>query len=241
VTRGEGKPTEVRRPVVLLRCSTEHQDTDFLAQRADVQAYLDAHGLEVAPDDWREEAGVHGDAERRPVLDKIREEAAAGAVSHVIAADFDRLGRAGEETLWIVRQLVDVCKVEVVIARHPTVDLRTLQGRLMLFALAMAGLCKLDTVQRSTSAAFTKVNGVTVARRSGKKCGTPGFVWTPEQDAELLRLRHVEKMSPEAIAEACVLSVLRGGVPRFPKASALRDRLKALCVDPAGAGPPSAP
>ena len=249
----------------MLRCSTADtsQDAEFHAQRASIGEAVSARGLSLGHGDVLEEVGVSGSAARRPQLEKVLELAYAGEVSHLFVADLDRLGRAGEETLWNVRQLVDDCDVEVIIARQP-IDLRTLPGRLYLFAAAMAGLCKLDTVSKSTAAAYTSnpadvpapvrvhPEGVTVARKSGKRVGQPPLLWTETDDARLLgafkaglgavtiaeseqfyvgRMRQVDHMGRRVgdvpKGEKFVFSAWREFMQR-PSAQAIRDRLAIL-------------
>lgn len=202
----------MKRPICLLRCSTDKQDLDFAAQRASIQTYLDAKGLVVAPEDWREERAVSGarETDKRPVLARILEEAAVEkSVSALIVADFDRLGRAGEETLWIVRQLVDDCGVQVVIARCPGLDLTTFEGRCVLFAFAIGGLAKLEAVSKSTSAAFMRdLDGITVSRRHGKRVGRAPLEW-PEGSAALLAGKRTADFQALAAAQtiACTRRV----------------------------------
>ena len=227
-----------KRPIVLLRCSTEHQDAEFTSQRASIEPYLAKYALVVAEDDWRREIGVSGAALIRPELDRIRQEAEAGAISTLICANFDRAGRSGFHTAAMVEDLVEDHGVHVVFVQEG-LDLKkplAFKDRAVMAALSIGGMAKLEMVSLSTSAAFGRnAAGVTVALASGLKVGNPSYRWEPEQDAALLALVR-GKASPELIAATpeLRLTVARGAKLSHPSAREMRRRLGELGFDARG-------
>lgn len=180
----------MKRPIVLLRCSTDLQDAEFAGQRADVERYLGEHGLTVAPEDWRPEIAVSGACRSRPVLERIIDEAERGEVSHILCADFERAGRSGSRTCVMVEDLVDDYGVTVVFVRERWTLTKplTFDNKVLMLAKSIGGMAKLDSGSRATKAAFHQVAGVRVSRRNGKRVGSPGYEWSKELNDELLAL-----------------------------------------------------
>jgi DNA invertase Pin-like site-specific DNA recombinase len=159
------------RVVVLLRCSTSNQDLDFAAQRATVKEWLVRAGLDVRPDDWREEPAVSGARRRRPVLDRIIREADAGEITHVVCADFDRAGRSGFRTCAMVEDLVEDSGVTVVFVREGLVLSMPLafKDRAYMAAMSIGGMAKLEATGNASKA------GVAVAKARGRAVGAAPF------------------------------------------------------------------
>lgn len=160
------------RPVVLLRCSTDNQDSDFKAQRESVLPWLATYGLTVAPEDWREEPDVSGARWKRPVLERILDEAGRGEITHVICADFDRAGRSGFRTCAMVETLVEVTRITVVfvreglILRPPEIEFK---DKAYMAALGIGGMAKIDACSNATRP------GMAVAKKLGKAVGKPPY------------------------------------------------------------------
>ena len=251
-----------RRAIVLLRCSTQNQDLEFHAQRADVERYLAETGLVVARKDWREEPFVSGAARRRPVLEEILDEAAEGKVSHLVCSDFDRLGRSGIETLFVLQQLVKEYEVDVVLVREPMLrDWGSASTWCYAMMRAAVGVLKLETGRKSTEAAYVRhPDGYCVARKSGRRVGPLPANWRREDDKVLIALLHAGE-TPETIGHKGLLTLVRPqyvdgqGVPTAgrkddagrqlrpartvdievrPKATTIRTRLKELGLDAKG-------
>ena len=74
------------------------------AQRSDVQAFADAHGIEVV--EWFEDAGVSGATLDRPGLGALLAATAAGGFGAVLVAKMDRVARDLMAALWIEKELL---------------------------------------------------------------------------------------------------------------------------------------
>lgn len=188
------------RTVCLLRCSTRHQDLEFAAQRASVGDWCKRTGVEIAPEDYREEPATSGAKRVRPVLERIIAEAERGEVGRIVFADFDRAGRSGARTVAMVEDLVQYVGVEVVFVREGWTfnaemaeeedrsDAISFDEMVVMLGRSIGGIAKLYAGSLATSAACIEKNGVSVSARSGAAWGRPQTQLSPA-DLEAARAR----------------------------------------------------
>lgn len=136
VKQGELGLSDVR-TALYIRVSTEKQATEGYgldAQRAELDAYCQAQGWNVAPEHVYIDAGVSGKTDERPAFQAMMQAAKAGQVQRIAATKLDRVARNLKNLLQTVDELKGYGCALVI--KKEAFDTSTVQG---MFVLQMLG------------------------------------------------------------------------------------------------------
>lgn len=235
------------------RVSTDSQDVDGQRHVLTKWAAEEGHALT-----WYDDGKVSGrksEAER-PGLAQLMDDCRRGRVGIVAMTETSRLSRGDMfEALERLRELLALgVTITFVLERESFSGLLTPDAKFKLAARSY--FAELERT-RNSNRTQAKLEMLLEREKNGgppSNIGNPKLQWTREADKELVRCI-ATGMSPEAIAKASLIAVCRrravdkfgeaafrsgraavgyGDIFEFPKASALRARLKALGVDPRG-------
>jgi len=196
-------PPAAREVVALVRVSTSKQDP--VAQRRAIEKWSESTGTPI--ERWIDEGEVSGalDEEDRPGLAQLMEAARRGAVGTLVVAEWSRLGR---DTITQLGRAIELQRKEVrvvVLDDARRYDLDDPDDLLMFFILVWKDhRARVDTGKR-TKRKMEQI--VADAAKAGRPhhIGNPSCQWTPEQDAEILRLSDEMKLTALEIATSGIL------------------------------------
>ena len=200
-------PPAAREVVALVRVSTSKQDP--VAQRRAIEKWSDGTGTPIAR--WFDEGEVSGalDEERRPVLAQLMAAVRRGEVGTLVVAEWSRLGR---DTITQLLRALELQRNDVrvvVLDDARRYDLDDPDDLLMFFLLVWKDhRARVDTGKRTKRKMEQLVSD---AEKTGRPhhIGTPRCEWTPEQDAEMLRLSDEMKLTALEIATSGLLVARR--------------------------------
>lgn len=181
--------TTMANVIAYFRTSTDEQQYGIEAQRTDVQAFAEAHGLTIVAEFVEH---ISGKNDARPELTKASELAHAMGAS-IIVAKVDRLTRHA----WFGLQFIESNKV--VFCDHP--NMGTLE-QAVYFGMAQQ--------EREYISARTKA-GLKVAKANGKQIGRAKGADMTEQRKASLELRQSKARNSEANKKAfAIVSLING-------------------------------
>lgn len=165
-----------KRVGVYLRVSKDDQTTDN--QRIDLERVAAQRGWDIV--EVYLDHGVSGMRDRRPALDRLRQDAMHGKLDVVAAWSIDRLGRSLPN---VVNLLADLTEQRVAVYLHQQqVDSTTTAGKAMLGMCAVFAEFEWNTTSDRIKA------GIARARKQGKRIGRPTTV-TARTEREIRDLR----------------------------------------------------
>lgn len=225
----------------LVRVSTKKQDVE--SQRYAVSKWHDANPEHELT--WYDEGKVSGakKADKRPGLTKLLDDCRAKKIEAVVVTEFSRMSRRDQwESVDLVRSIVSagarlyfVFDDEWFVPADPDSKFR------------LASRAYVSEKERLAISRRTK-NHLEMKREKCRRegvpdyVGAPGFLWTPEKDAELLAL--LPTMPPRKIAREGLLFLARrkkgedgkwtSAAPKAVSEGAIYARLDVLGVDSHG-------
>lgn len=200
-------PPAVREVVALVRVSTAKQDP--VAQRRAIEKWSEATATPIAR--WIDEGEVSGalDEDDRPGLAALMAAVRRGEVGTLVVAEWSRLGRDTISQLMRALEMQRKAVRVVVLDDARCYDLDDPDDLLLFFLLCWKSHReRIDTGKR-TKRKMEQL--VADAAKTGRPhhIGNPGYQWTPEQDAELLRLADEMQMTALEIAMSGIAVVRR--------------------------------
>jgi len=185
------------------RVSSRTQKTD--SQKAEIQRWLTAHGVNADEVTWFEDSQSGSDL-KRPAFDQLQKAIFEGSVRTVIVWKLDRISRRLKDG---VNLLADWCQQGVrVVSVTQQIDLSGPLGHMM--ASVMFGLAEIELEYRRERQAA----GIRVARERGVYVGRkPGTTKSIPARAKQLRTRGLsvsEVANALGVSERTVFRYLRG-------------------------------
>lgn len=167
------------RAVLYARVSTTDQFVEN--QVHDMRAVVEQRGWSIVAE--HVDHGVSGTKDRRPGLDALLADVAAGKVDVVVVVRLDRLGRSLGHRLNVVNTITGA-GVGLVSIRDAGVDTTTASGKLMLSILGAFASFERDLLVERTKAGMDRV------RRQGGHVGRPRREVAVQTALELLGQGH---------------------------------------------------
>jgi DNA invertase Pin-like site-specific DNA recombinase len=192
---------------VYLRVSTTDQDTG--SQEPDLRVWLRTHGRGRHVAWYRDK--FTGRTLRRPGIEKLLADAAAGKVGTILVWRIDRLGRTARELLGLLEDL-DVAGVEFVSLRDG-VDASTAAGRMFRHMLVGFAQYEREVLSERVRA------GIQRAREEGKRWGGKKLGQRHRLTAE--KLSAVKKLLDAGVKKAAIARQLGIGRASVYRAQAV--------------------
>lgn len=139
-----------------VRCSTKRQKTD--SQKAEIQKWLDGHGIESGHVAWYEDYET-GKTLKRESFEQLQKDIFNGRIKTVIVFRLDRLSRRLKDG---VNLLADWCEQGIrIVVITQQIELNGAVGRMI--AAVMLGLAEIELEYRQER----QIAGIAVAKKRG--------------------------------------------------------------------------
>lgn len=154
--------------VAYLRVSTDDQSTGLDAQRAGIEAFAAARGLEIAA--WHVDEGVSGsvDPMARPQLSEALHALSTGPASVLLFLRVDRVGRVAYDLLGLAKQAER--EGWTLAAADGSVDLTTPHGKTMFAMQGAFAELEREMIRQRTR------EGLAERRAAGVRLGAPSVL-----------------------------------------------------------------
>lgn len=187
------KLQEPHRFGIYYRVSTNEQETD--SQKVEVEKYIEGLSTDEKPSLVRvyEDKGISGSKDNRPEFLHLIEDAKSGVIDTVIVYRLDRLSRSSSTAIRLLLDFEDQ-GVKFISVTQPILS----SGKENPFRKTLlAAFSELAQIEREAIVMRVKA-GLEAARKRGVMLGRAA-TYTPEQKAEVLRLRAEGKKIREIV------------------------------------------
>ncbi|MBO7692707.1 MAG: recombinase family protein [Methanobrevibacter sp.] len=184
---------EPRRFGIYYRVSTNEQDTD--SQRVEVEKYIDSLPEDQKPSSIRiyEDKGISGSKDDRPEFLNLIHDAQSGVIDTVIVYRLDRFSRSSSTAIRLLLDFEEI-GVNFISITQPVLSSNVNNP---FRKTLLAAFSEIAQIEREAIVMRVKA-GLEAARLRGKILGRAA-TYTPEQKAEVLRLRAEGKKIREIV------------------------------------------